>query len=339
MHRQLVKRIALVVSMLALASPAPAGESATHPFSVHDMLAVDRISDPQLSPDGSRLAFVRRTTDLEANRGRTDLWLVGLDGEGLRRLTSHPAGDHDPRWAPDGRSLWFLSSRSGSSQVWRIPVDGGEAVQATDLPLDVGSLAVSPDGTRLAVALEVFPDCASLACTEEKLEEAASRRHSARVYEGLFIRHWDSWKDGRRSHLFVLPAAGGAPVDVMKGMDADCPSKPFGGPEEYTFGEVLGVALGPEGTVFVADNQVPVIRQYGPEGTWLGDIGRQGEGPGEYKAIGGLRTPGGSTASSRRSPALPNRRRRPRWCHMPHHGCQGPEDRTRRKSTHNSCRC
>ena len=98
-----------------LLSSASLSAQETHPFSVHDMLAMDRISGPEVSPDGSRIVFVLRKTDLEANRGRTDLWLVGVDGEGLRRLTSHEASDFNPRWSAAGKSVFFLSTRSGSS--------------------------------------------------------------------------------------------------------------------------------------------------------------------------------------------------------------------------------
>jgi dipeptidyl aminopeptidase/acylaminoacyl peptidase len=219
--------------LYAAAGAAPATD--THPFSVHDMVAMDRISDPQVSPDGKRVVFVVRTTDLDANRGRTDLFLVGVDGTNLRRLTTHPASDSNPRWAPDGKTIWFLSTRSESSQVWRLPLEGGEAEQVTFLPLDVGNLVVSPDGSRLAFSLEVFPDCDTPPCTQDRLEKAAARKASGQLFEKLFIRHWDSWKDGRRSHLFSIAAAGGAPVDVTRGMDADIPSKPFGGPEETAF--------------------------------------------------------------------------------------------------------
>jgi dipeptidyl aminopeptidase/acylaminoacyl peptidase len=230
------KRWTRLVVLLAVASVGSALQATeTHPFSIHDMLAMDRIADPQVSPDGESIVFVRRTTDLEQNRGRTDLWLVGTDGEGLRQLTSHPAGEGNPRWSANGGSVFFLSTRSDSSQVWVIAVDGGEARQVTELPLDVTSLAVSPDGARIAVSMDVFADCQDLACTSDRLTAVEESKTSARVYEQLFIRHWDTWKDGRRSHLFVLPAAGGEAVDVMRGMEADCPSKPFGGPEEYTF--------------------------------------------------------------------------------------------------------
>jgi len=223
------------VFLLATALPAVAAEP--HPFTVHDLQGMDRITDPQPSPQGDRVAFVVRTTDFEANKGRTDLWRVGIDGSGLTRLTSDPAADTNPRWAPDGKSLYFLSARSESSQVWRLAAAGGDPVQVTKLPLDVANLTVSPDGSRLAFSLEVFPDCPTIACTKERLDAQEKKKSQARLYEGGvgFFRHWDTWLDGRRNHLFTMPVAGGEPVDLTRGMVADVPSRPFGGTEEFTF--------------------------------------------------------------------------------------------------------
>ncbi|MHC4476606.1 MAG: S9 family peptidase [Planctomycetota bacterium] len=207
----------------------------SHPFSVHDMLAMDRIADPRVSPDGKWIVFQLRKTDLEANKGRTDLWLVRSDGAELRRLTSHPAADTNPRWSADGKSVLFISARSDSSQVWRIRVDGGEAEQVTKQPLDVKNLGVSPDGKHISFTMDVFADCNSVDCTENRLKEIKENKATGRVYDRTFVRHWDTWKDGRRSHLFVTPSEGGDVVDTMQGMDADTPSQPFGGPEEITF--------------------------------------------------------------------------------------------------------
>lgn len=222
----------LLVSVLSFADAA--GDQ-SHPFTVHDLLAMDRISDPQASPDGERVVFVVRVTDLDANKGRNDLWLVNCDGGGPRRLTNHPAGSSQPRWAPDGNTIYFLSSRTDSPQVWRIAPDGGEAEQVTDLPLDVDAFAVSPNGEHLAVSMEVFPEAGSIEDTKQRLDANEERKPSGRTFDRLFIRHWDAWKDGRRAHLFIVPTAGGEPIDIMQGMDADVPSKPFGGAEEFTF--------------------------------------------------------------------------------------------------------
>ncbi len=199
---------------------------------------MDRISDPQVSPRGDRIVFVRRKTDLQADRGRTSLWLADLEGGSPTRLTAEAGSDSNPRWDPSGDAIYFLSGRSGSSQVWRISSAGGEARQVTDLPLDVANLVVSPSGRHLAFTMDVFPDCETLRCTERRLAEVESAAGSGQAFDRLFVRHWDHWKDGRRSHLFVLRARAGAalqPVAVTAGLDADVPSKPFGGPEEIAF--------------------------------------------------------------------------------------------------------
>lgn len=232
----------LVAAGLAgvLAAPALWSEQPTpHAFTAHDLVTMARVSDPRASPDGRQVVYVLRETDLEADRGRTDLWLVPVDASAApRRLTTHEAGDWSPRWARDGSGIYFLSSRSGSAQVWFLPLAAGEARRVSDLPLEVASFALSLDGAQLAVSLEVFTDCPDLACTTERLAARAASKVSGQHYDHLFIRHWDTWKDGRRAHLFVLasdPAADAVPVDVSRGLEADVPSKPFGGDEEYTF--------------------------------------------------------------------------------------------------------
>jgi len=230
----------------------------SHPFSVHDILAMDRISDLQVSPDGKRIIFTLRKTDLEANKGRTDLWLVGSDGSDLKQLTTHSEADTNPRWGSDSNTVFFISGRSGSSQVWRIRIDGGEAEQVTDQPLDISNLIVPLDGKHIAFTMEVFPDC-NAATTKARLDEIKERKTTGRIYDRIFVRHWDTWKDGRRSHLFVMPAVGGQAIDVMRNMDADTPSKPFGGPEEITFTPDC------KGVIFTA-------RDVGREEPWSTDL-------------------------------------------------------------------
>ncbi len=184
---------------------------------------------------------MQRSTDIEANRGRTDLWLVGL-GEGAtapRRLTTHTANDSSPRWLPGSRELLFLSERSGSSQVWRLSLDGGEAQQVTDYPVDVGTFRVAPGGRSLVVSMEVYPDCADLDCTKRRAAEAEKRQATGKTFDQLFVRHWTQWEDGRFSHLFAadLDSSGraGAARDLMRGVRAHVPSRPTGGDEEYGF--------------------------------------------------------------------------------------------------------
>src|SRR2546428_13464026 len=115
--------------------PCPAAtaraDEARHPFSVRDMVAMERLASPQPSPDGSQVVFTRRAYDAEANKNFTNLWMVSIDGGEPRRLTSARAADTSPRWSPDGKSIAFISDRGGPSQVWTIEPAGGEARQLT----------------------------------------------------------------------------------------------------------------------------------------------------------------------------------------------------------------
>ena len=218
-----------------------AAEVAAGPLKVEDLVRLKRVSDPQVSPDGNHVAFVLRETDIEANKGRTDIWLLDLRAKDAqpRRLTQSAANDSSPRWSADSRALYFLSMRSGRSQVWRLSFDGGEALPVTNYPLDVNTLKVSPAGNRLALSMDVVPECASLSCTRDKLDARTRDKATGRIFDRTFIRHWDTWSDGTRSHLFTaaLGADGkaGTPVDVSKSLDADVPSKPFGDEADYAF--------------------------------------------------------------------------------------------------------
>lgn len=226
-----------VISFLTVAAPA-FGRGLTP----EELASLARLSDPQVSPDGSTVAFVLSETDLEADRRRSDIWLLDLDDRDAepRRLTDHDDNDSQPQWSADGEWIYFISSRSGSDQAWRIPVDGGKAVQVTDYSVDVANLLVAPVGERIAFTANVFPDCDTLTCTTDRLDEEAGDRHTGTLHERLFVRHWDTWEDGRRSALFTVELgdngkAVGDPVDVSGDLDGDVPSAPFGGREEIAF--------------------------------------------------------------------------------------------------------
>src|SRR5262245_22499111 len=151
----------LVCFALSLAFPlvpvALAATRETHPFDVHDLVAFDRISEPRVSPDERSVAFTVSAVDLDANKRRSDIWVARLDGTGVRKLTQHEASDTSPTWSAKGDTIYFLSTRGGSSQIWKLALDGGEAQPVTSLPVDVGSFALSRDGSSIVLSMEVFP--------------------------------------------------------------------------------------------------------------------------------------------------------------------------------------
>ena len=208
------------------------------PFSAEHLVRLDRVGAPALSPDGAQVVYTVRETDMEADKGRHDLWLSPVAGGAARRLTRHEANDTAPAWSPDGQWIYFLSARGESTQVWRLALAGGEAAPVTELPLDVGTFRLSADGRRLVVSLRVYPDCADLECTVERDAAQAAKKTTGVVYDQLFMRHWDHWLDGKRSQLFALELgadglAAGAPVALTAGVAADVPARTWGGAEEY----------------------------------------------------------------------------------------------------------
>ena len=218
-----------------------AAAAAPKPFSVHDLVMLDRVLDPRLSPDQRHVAYQLRETDFAANKGVNGLWLVDLSQKNPapKRLTAEGAESNTPRWSADGR-LYFLSTRSGSQQVWRLDLAGGEAQPVTNLPLNVAAFRVAPDGRRLLLALEVFAGCADLACTRSRLDQRAASKARGQVYDRLLVRHWDAWKDGTRAQLFIADLAAGGGLDgepklLTAGLDGDVPTKPFGGDEDFVF--------------------------------------------------------------------------------------------------------
>jgi dipeptidyl aminopeptidase/acylaminoacyl peptidase len=212
---------------LALVCLAPASSPAATPFTATEMMKLGRLADPQVSPDGSLVAFALTEVDLAGGKRNTDVWVVPVAGGEPRRFTSNPATDSRPRWSPDGTHLAFLSTRDGASQVWVAELAGGEPRPATSLSTGADAFEWV-DGRRLLVVAEVFPDCgADDACNTKALAEVG-RPASARAYDDLLFRHWDTWDDGRRNHLLVVPVEGGTAIDLTPGAE-DVPPFSLGG--------------------------------------------------------------------------------------------------------------
>ena len=235
MHKSL--RLASAAALCAVVS---AGALA-RPFTAQDMATLERVSDPRLSPDGHYALYDVRSVDYAANKSRHAVWLADVTGhDSPRRLAISDKGVSSARWSADGKSIYFISDREGDiGQVFKTDLKGETATQVTSMPLEVEAFKLSPDGKTLVVSQAVFPDCSDFACTKDRLAARKARKASGQVYDRLFVRHWDSWADGTRNHLFALAvdgaglALGAKPTDMMAGFDADTPNKPFGDDDDF----------------------------------------------------------------------------------------------------------
>jgi dipeptidyl aminopeptidase/acylaminoacyl peptidase len=218
-----------------------------HPFDVRDLVMMDRVSDPQLAPDGKSVAYQLRETDYAGNKGINNIWVLDLTDKNAkpRQLVKLATS---PRWSPDSRYIYFLAKLKGGSvsQVSRVGVDADPA--ATPEPVapyavDINSFKLSPDGKLILLSIDVFPQCAEKLCAKKPGAGEVNTKASGMLYDKLFVRHWDSWSDGRRSQLYIadvdIPAASKSMVPMprllSKGIDGDVPSKPFGDESEYAF--------------------------------------------------------------------------------------------------------
>ncbi len=212
----------------------------SRPFTYQDLLMLDRISGLSVDPTGRYAVFNVRATDMDKNKGVTTLWLKDLNAPATPevKLGVSEGGATGAQWSPDGSAIYFLSGRGadGLTQVWKTDIKGAVATQVTRLPLDVGSYRITPDGKGLVVSLAVFPGCRGdeIACTVKVQDEDKADKSSGQLYKRLFVRHWDTWADGTRNHLFYIALDGGAPVALTDGYDGDVPSKPFGDEGDYT---------------------------------------------------------------------------------------------------------
>ncbi|MGE0760515.1 MAG: prolyl oligopeptidase family serine peptidase [Pirellulaceae bacterium] len=241
--------------------------SRPHPFGVQDLVRLARVGEPRPSPDGRWLVTTLRTWNPDSNKTTTNLWLIATDGSSTRQLTSaQEVADSSPVWSPDSRTVAFVSSRSGSQQIWTIRVDGGEAAQLTRFPVDVDNLRWSPAGTHLAFSAEVYPGT-DMAATAERDRAKATDPVQAMKFDRLFVRHWDTWFTGKRNHIFVAGIRArqpggwelaGEPLDLMRDVDADSPVRPFGGAEDF--------AWSPDG------QEIAYTAQLGQDIAWSTDL-------------------------------------------------------------------
>jgi len=224
-----------VSAVVVFATLCPAAFAAGRPITVPDLLALQRVSDPQLAPDGTRALYSVAVPDVAANRSARNVWMVTLATGEARALTSN-GHEGSARWSPDGKRIAFVSDRGGSPQLYVMSADtAGDPRQITTLSGGVDQIVWAPDGRSIAFVSEVYPDCKDDACNVARDKERETSKVKARIYDRLLYRHWTSWSDGKRNHVFVVAADGGSPRDLTPGADYDAPPREREGPHPMAF--------------------------------------------------------------------------------------------------------
>ncbi|MBN8807281.1 MAG: S9 family peptidase [Sphingomonas sp.] len=222
------------VALASLAVPAAARQ-----LTIADVTMLSRVSSPAVSPDGHWLVYQQRETDLERDRGTTDLWRLDLTRKGAspeKFVAEANVNEGAPQFSADGRWVYFQSDKGGEDNVWVVAASGGAPSQVTDLKGGIGGFKVAPTGDKLLIWADRWPGAAT---SEPAMVKKAADAGNGRTYDQLFVRHWASWSDGTRSQIFVLPLANGKASGFGRAIEGalvgDTPSKPFGGGEEIAW--------------------------------------------------------------------------------------------------------
>jgi Tol biopolymer transport system component len=235
-----MKRLLLCLFALCVAGPAAAEDGAGRALAIADLYRIKSVADPRFSPDGKRIAFHATEYDLEKGTSDSDIFIMNADGTGLRRMTQGPNADYRARWSRDGKSLLFLSTRENGAQAWRLPVDGGEAVQLTDFSMGVDESVWTHDGKRIVFTSEVFAECgADSECNKKLAKDMDDGAVQAHLADDLLYRHWTFWKDGKRFHTIVYDVDADTYTDLTPG-EVDAPYYMTGGAN-------AGWAVSPDG--------------------------------------------------------------------------------------------
>jgi dipeptidyl aminopeptidase/acylaminoacyl peptidase len=278
----------LIVISLALATsvagqtPAPGTASGKHPFTFEDMMKLKRVGAPIPSPDGKWVVFDCEDVDLEANTKISHLWIVSAQGGESWRL--NPTSNHEerPRFSPDGKRLIWTSKATDPTQIWMCDFYtsagalAGQPHQVTNISTGADGAIWSPDGKNILFVSTVYPDCKDDACNKQRDDELKKSKVKAKIFTRLFYRHWNSFTEFKRSHLFVVSAeanrgaeilsAGQAGVSPAESSSEGVSSSASQTPDKMSGGPTAGTAAAQElRDLTPGDHDVPPFNLGGQE--------------------------------------------------------------------------
>ncbi len=225
-----MKRFLVAVGLCVIVFASFASAQQGGHYSVEDLLKIRRVGDPQISPDAKRVAFTIGDVNVDANRTVTQIYVMSIAGGEMKQLTNGDRSSTDPRWAPDGKRIAYITG----SQIWVMEPNGDNKGAVTRISTGAAGPVWSSDGRWLAFTSEVYPECTNDECNKMKDEAAEKSKVKAHVTDRLLFRHWVDWRDVKRTHVFITSSNGGTARDLTPG-DFDSPPYAVAGDIDYSF--------------------------------------------------------------------------------------------------------
>lgn len=217
--------------LVLLACAHPLAAQVRRPISWDDVARLRAVSDAQLSPDGRQVLYTVRTTDVDANRRIPATYVIATAGGTPRRWPNDSVQATEARWSPEGRRVAYTAQ----GQLWIANADGSGRRRLTSLHGGASGPVWASSGDRIAFTSSVYPDCGDDACNAARDKAREESKVKAHIADQLMYRHWTSWDEGTRSHLWVVAPDGSGLRDLTAGARYDVPVPPFGGSEGYSF--------------------------------------------------------------------------------------------------------
>jgi dipeptidyl aminopeptidase/acylaminoacyl peptidase len=220
----------LAIALVSLVGLSAVVAAQNRTYTIEDLLKVRRVGDPQVSPDGKQVAFTIGDVNFDANRVVTQIYVTSLESGGMKQLTTGDRSSSAPRWSPDGKKIAFTTG----GQVWVMESDGDNKEQVTKISTGAAAPVWSPDGKWIAFTSEVYPDCKDDECNKKRDEQAEASKVKAHIVTRLLYKHWDEWRDVKRTHVFVVSSKGGTARQLTTG-DFDSPPYAASTGVDYAF--------------------------------------------------------------------------------------------------------
>lgn len=224
-----MKRIFVLFGVL-LAGLCTVAPAQNRTYTVEDLLRVRRVGAPQLSPDGKQVAFTIGDVNLDANRVVNHIYVTSINGGNMKQLTNGDKSSSSPRWSPDGTRIAYTTG----GQIWSMNSDGDHKQQITKISTGASNPVWSPDSEWIAFTSEVYPECNNDDCNKKRDEDAESNKVKAHIVTRLLYKHWDEWRDVKRTHVFLISSKGGTAQDLTAG-DFDSPPYAASSSIDYAF--------------------------------------------------------------------------------------------------------
>ena len=222
-------------------------------MTVEDLWNMKRVGTFDLSPDGKKIAFGVTTYSMDANKGNSDIYMVNTDGSEFKYVVASEKNETSPKFTPDGKHMAYIKD----DQIWICALDGTNAQQLTNISTGVNDFVWSPANDKILFSSSVYPDCKDDAANKSRDSIKDASKMKGVMFDHLMYRHWNEWRNGKRSHLFLFDIATKSSVDIISGMENDAPPLALGSAKDYAYspnGNEFAFTMNPTSTVSNSTN-------------------------------------------------------------------------------------